>query len=241
MCGSRRESLQCPAQGRPVLLIDPLVRSPVSPLPALCSFNFKKVSQSINIFSAMPQCHCVVWKAVSTSQIVALPQCDRQIRSLCACTHTHTLTIYAGIHAHTHAHTNAQYTYACTHVHAHVHTYTCRHEHMHICMCAHQQFTPAMHTCAHVHTHIPICMHAYTQVDIEMQSPVGISFLGGHLESTHPVVGSQGVFLRGCAGLKDLDESDPSRAQDQQDDTKHLGNAGRLNGGVAPSTDMTGP
>lgn len=81
-------------------------------------------------------------------------------------------------------------------------------------------------------------MHAYTQVDI---SPAGISFLGGHLESTHPVVDSQEVFLRGCAGCKDLDESDPSRAQDQQDDTKHLGNAGSLKGSVASSIDMTGP
>lgn len=160
-CGLRRESLQCPAQCRPVLLIDPLVRSPVSRLPALCSFNFKKVSRSINIFSAMPQCHCVVRKEVRTSQIASLSQCDGQIRSSCACAHTHT---HMQVHLHTCAHTNAQCMYVCTHMHAHVHTYTCTHKHMHICMRAHQQCTHVhiehIYTCAHTRTCMHACIHA---------------------------------------------------------------------------------
>lgn len=153
-CGLRRESLQCPAQCRPVLLIDPLVRSPVSRLPALCSFNFKKVSRSINIFSAMPQCHCVVWKEVRTSQIASLSQCDGQIRSSCACTHTHT-HIYAGTLAH-------MCTHKCTmHVRVHTHARTCAHIYMHTQTHAYMYAcTPAMRTCAH-RAHIHMCTHTY--------------------------------------------------------------------------------
>ena len=109
--------------------IAPSVRSLVSRLPAPCSLNFKKVNQSINIFSAMPQCHGAARRSAAAK--VSLPQSDRQIKTF----------------EHRHTHTSHRCMYACARTHIHTDTH---------CMCACARTHVCAHMC--VCTHIHVCM-----------------------------------------------------------------------------------
>lgn len=129
----------------------------------------------------MLQYHCAVQKEVNRSQIVSLPQSDRQIKT------------FTGVHTYIHK----AYMHACMHMYAHIrictytHKYACSYKHLHV----------HVHICAHIHVHV-----YHSQEDIGRQSPAGLSFSRGHLTSIHPLVDPWEVIPRGCAGSKDLEE-----------------------------------
>lgn len=84
----------------------------------------------------MLQYHCAVQKKVNSSQIVSLPQSDRQIKTF---TGVHTYIHKAHIYACTHMHA-CTCMHTCLYTHMHTHTYACMHTYVCPYTCAHTPF-----------------------------------------------------------------------------------------------------
>lgn len=142
---------------------------------------------------------------------MSLPQSDRQIKP------------FTGVHTYIHkAHMHAC---TCTHTYLYAHAHTCTRINMH----AHTN------TCVHTYIYVPTHVHIYhSQEDTGRQSPAGLSFPGGHLTSTHPLVDPREVIPRGGAGSKDLEEKVSKMAPS----TRRCGQAERRFG---PSAAVTVP
>lgn len=104
------------------LLVDASVRSQSRGSQLLALLISKKVNRSIDIFSAMLQCHCAVQEEVSISQTALPPRSDRRIKT------------FAPKYTRRHAHARREHThvYARMHTHAHtqVHIHVYAHTHM---------------------------------------------------------------------------------------------------------------